>query len=198
MIQLYKRLLAAGAAAALLVLVVGGVASATGPVGVTPATYTNTSMLPGTSVTVPKTVQTSEIPPNPDLVFLADTTGSMGGAIGNVQTNATNVMNSVLAAQPTSNFGAASYKDRSDADRHQQLECGRRVRHARGRPVRARGDRQRHRVAARFEPDHRLVRRCTRSRSHRADERHDARNDDRCADRAERPRDRHQRRQPRR
>ena len=111
MIQLYKRLLAAGAAAALLVLVVGGVASATGPVGVTPATYTNTSMLPGTSVTVPKTVQTSEIPPNPDLVFLADTTGSMGGAIGNVQTNATNVMNSVLAAQPTSNFGAASYKD---------------------------------------------------------------------------------------
>src|SRR5260221_4152960 len=45
------------------------------------------------------------------LVFLADTTGSMGTAISNVQTNAVTVMNTVLAAQPTSNFGAASYKD---------------------------------------------------------------------------------------
>src|SRR5438067_4639539 len=104
MIQLYKRLLAAGAAAALLVLVVGGVASATGPSGVSPSTYTNT-LLPGQSVIVPKTVQTSETPPNPDLVFLADTTGSMGSAIGNVQTNATNVMNNVLAAETTSHFG---------------------------------------------------------------------------------------------
>jgi uncharacterized repeat protein (TIGR01451 family) len=110
MIQLYKRLLAAGAATALLVLAVGSVATAADPPGVTPKTYTNT-LLPGQSAAVPKTVQTSEIPPNPDLVFLADTTGSMGGAIGNVQTNATDVMNQVLAAQPTSNFGAASYKD---------------------------------------------------------------------------------------
>src|SRR5690242_13565909 len=106
MIQLCKRLFAAGAAAAMLVLAVGSVATATGPVGVTPAVVTGT-LLPGASMTVHKTVQTSEIPPNPDLVFLADTTGSMGGAIGNVQTNATNVMNTVLAAQPTSNFGAA-------------------------------------------------------------------------------------------
>jgi uncharacterized repeat protein (TIGR01451 family) len=35
----------------------------------------------------------------------------MGTAIGNVQANAVNVMNTVIAAQPTSNFGAASYKD---------------------------------------------------------------------------------------
>jgi uncharacterized repeat protein (TIGR01451 family) len=62
-------------------------------------------------MTVAKTVHTSTIPPNPDLVFLADTTGSMGAAIGNVQSNAINVMNTVLAAQPTSNFGAAQYKD---------------------------------------------------------------------------------------
>jgi len=108
--QLWKRLLAAGAAAATLVLFVGGVANATDPPGVSPTTYTNT-LLPGQSVAVAKTVQTSEIPPNPDLVFLADTTGSMGGAIGNVQTNATSVMNDILAAEPTSNFGAASYKD---------------------------------------------------------------------------------------
>ena len=110
MIKLYKRLLAAGAAAALLVLVVGSVAAATGTPGVDPAHVTGT-LLPGASATISKTVHTSTIPPNPDLVFLADTTGSMGGAIGNVQANATNVMNTVIGAQPSSFFGAASYKD---------------------------------------------------------------------------------------
>jgi uncharacterized repeat protein (TIGR01451 family) len=110
MILNWKRSLLAFAAAVTLVLGVGGTASATGPTGVDPASVSAT-LLPGGSMTVPKTVHTSTIPPNPDLVFLADTTGSMGGAIGNVQTNAVNVMNTVLAAQPTSNFGAASYKD---------------------------------------------------------------------------------------
>jgi uncharacterized repeat protein (TIGR01451 family) len=111
MIQLYKRLLAAGAATALLVLVVGGVATAADPPGVTPKTVTGT-LLPGESLPpIDKVVQTSEIPPNPDLVFLADTTGSMGGAITDVRNNAAAVMNDVLLAQPTANFGAASYKD---------------------------------------------------------------------------------------
>src|SRR3954453_13109104 len=110
MTQLWKRRVAAGAAAATLVLFVGGVANATDPPGVSPTTYANT-LLPGQSVAVAKTVQTSEISPNPDLVFLADTTCSMGGAIGNVQTNGAIVMNDILAAEPASNFGAASYKD---------------------------------------------------------------------------------------
>jgi uncharacterized repeat protein (TIGR01451 family) len=106
----WKRALLALTAAATLVLVIGETAIATGPPGVDPVSVSGT-MLPGTSMTVAKTVHTSTIPPNPDLVFLADTTGSMTAAISNVQTNAVNVMNSVLAAQPTSNFGAASYKD---------------------------------------------------------------------------------------
>lgn len=106
----HKRLAAAVAAAALIVLGIGTTATATGTPGVEPASVAAT-LLPGQSTDVAKVVHTSTIPPNPDLVFLADTTGSMGSAIGNVQTNAINVMNSVLGAQPTSFFGAASYKD---------------------------------------------------------------------------------------
>jgi uncharacterized repeat protein (TIGR01451 family) len=106
----WKRSLLAFAAAATLVLGAGSTASATGPAGIDPASVTGT-LLPGNSMTVAKTVHTSTIPPNPDLVFLADTTGSMLDAISNVQTNAVGVMNTILAAQPTSNFGAASYKD---------------------------------------------------------------------------------------
>jgi uncharacterized repeat protein (TIGR01451 family) len=106
----WKRVLLAVSAAATLMLGVGQAAMAIGPTGVDPASVSAT-MLPGTSMVVAKTVHTSTIPPNPDLVFLADTTGSMFAEISNVQTNAVNVMNTVLAAQPTSNFGAASYKD---------------------------------------------------------------------------------------
>jgi uncharacterized repeat protein (TIGR01451 family) len=114
MIFHWKRPLLALAAATTLVLGAGSTASATGPAGIDPASVTGT-LLPGNSMTVAKTVHTSTIPPNPDLVFLADTTGSMGGAIGNVQANAVGVMNTVLAAQPASNFGAASYKDFDNA-----------------------------------------------------------------------------------
>jgi len=114
MIFHWRRSLLAIAAAATLVLGAGSTASATGPAGIDPATVTGT-LLPGSSMSVAKTVHTSTIPPNPDLVFLADTTGSMGPAIGNVQANAVGVMNTVLAAQPTSTFGAASYKDFDNA-----------------------------------------------------------------------------------
>lgn len=76
------------------------VAAAIAAPGVTPSTVTAT-LLPGASNTISKSVETSPIPPNPDIFFLADTTGSMGTAIGNVQTNATNVMNTVALAQPT-------------------------------------------------------------------------------------------------
>jgi hypothetical protein len=81
--------------------------------GVTPPTVTS-SLNPGASMTVPKTVLTPAFPPNPDLVFLADTTASMGPAIANVETNATSIMNTVLAAQPTSQFGVAQYRDVGD------------------------------------------------------------------------------------
>lgn len=66
---------------------------------------------PGGSATVDKTVQTSAVPPNPDLVFLADTTGSMGGAIGDVQSGVSAIMSAVSSAQPSSQFAAAEYRD---------------------------------------------------------------------------------------
>ncbi|MDO8473468.1 MAG: hypothetical protein Q7T05_06585 [Dehalococcoidia bacterium] len=68
-------------------------------------------MKPGDSITVTKTVTTPVIPPNPDIYFLADTTGSMGGAIANVKANAGAIMAAVMLAQPTAQFGVGNYKD---------------------------------------------------------------------------------------
>jgi len=84
--------------------------------GVTPASVTGT-LLPGGSMTITKTVETPPIPPDPDIVFLADTTSSMAGAIGNVQTNSASIISTVLGAQPTAQFGVAHYTDQACADR---------------------------------------------------------------------------------
>ncbi|MBP2336802.1 hypothetical protein JOF41_002980 [Saccharothrix coeruleofusca] len=69
---------------------------------------------PGASTGVTKTVTTPQVPPNPDLVFLADTTGSMGGAIADVRDNAAAVTGEVLAAQPSAQFAVAEYRDAGD------------------------------------------------------------------------------------
>lgn len=69
------------------------------------------NVAPGGNVTIKKTLTTPVIPPKPDIVFLSDTTGSMGGAIGNVKTNVATIMDQVRAAQPDAEFGAAEYKD---------------------------------------------------------------------------------------
>ncbi|MDQ2587931.1 Calx-beta domain-containing protein [Saccharothrix yanglingensis] len=69
---------------------------------------------PGASTTVAKTVTTPVVPPNPDLVFLADTTGSMGGAIADVRNNAGAVTGAVLDAQPTARFAVSEYRDAGD------------------------------------------------------------------------------------
>lgn len=82
--------------------------------GVTPATVSAT-LLPGQSNVQAKSVETSPIPPKPDIVFLADTTGSMGGALTNVRNNATAIMNLVRADQADSQFGVAAYKDFGDS-----------------------------------------------------------------------------------
>ncbi len=66
---------------------------------------------PGDSFVVKKVVSTPTIPPKPDVVFLADATGSMGSAIANVRIGATNIMNQVRAAQADSQFAVASYRD---------------------------------------------------------------------------------------
>ena len=69
----------------LLNLAFGAGALAADPVE--PATV-NETVAPGASITINKTVHTPVIPPKPDIIFLADTTGSMGGAIANVKGNA--------------------------------------------------------------------------------------------------------------
>ncbi|WP_410643786.1 Calx-beta domain-containing protein [Amycolatopsis sp. lyj-346] len=88
--------------------------AAAAPPGVDPATV-DLTLSAGQSVDVTKHVTTSAVPPNPDLVLLADTTGSMGGAIANVRTNAGAITGDVLAAQPTAQFGVAEYKDFTDS-----------------------------------------------------------------------------------
>lgn len=66
---------------------------------------------PGTSIEIEKIVQTPVIAPKPDILFLADTTGSMGGVIENVSDNAVAIMNAILTAAPDAQFGVANYKD---------------------------------------------------------------------------------------
>lgn len=77
---------------------------------VTPDTF-NGTLTSGSSVDISKTVTTPAVPPKIDIVFLADTTGSMGSAIANVQSNATSIMTTVRGDQPDSQFGAANYTD---------------------------------------------------------------------------------------
>lgn len=68
----------------------------------------------GGTATVNKTVATPPIPPNPDIVFVTDTTGSMTKPITNVQSNIAMILSTVKTAQPTSQFAVVSYKDVTD------------------------------------------------------------------------------------
>lgn len=74
---------------------------------------------PGDALDVSKHVHTPPIPPRPDICFLADTTSSMGTAVGNVAANATTIMNMVRAVQPDSQFCAAQYRDSGDSPEFQ-------------------------------------------------------------------------------
>jgi hypothetical protein len=95
-------------------LLLPGVVALAAPPGVDPSTV-DITLLPGQSTTITKNVTTAEIPPNPDVVLLADTTGSMITAIDNVQVNAGAVTDAVLNAQPTAQFGVSSYRDEGDS-----------------------------------------------------------------------------------
>ena len=97
-----------------------GTVHAVGTPGVTPQHYTN-ALAPGQSVTITKTVETPTIPPNPDIVLLADTTTSMGASIGNVQSNASSIVSQIKTAQPTAEFAVADYKDTDDGSGHYLL-----------------------------------------------------------------------------
>jgi hypothetical protein len=67
----------------------------------------------GTS-TLFRTQITPRIPPQPDIVFLADTTGSMGNPIQNVKDNVVRIMNQVAAVQPNAQFAVSAYKDKEN------------------------------------------------------------------------------------
>lgn len=103
-----------GAAVATLGLLA---ATATGAaaVGVDPPTY-GSSADPGTVINLTKTVSTPEIPPKPDIVLMADRTGSMDGAIGNVAANMATIVSDVQAAQPQAQFAVTSYCDFGEPD----------------------------------------------------------------------------------
>ena len=81
---------------------------------VTPATVFLT-LAEGQSTTLTKSVTTPAIPPNPDIVFLVDTTTSMGPVIANVQANIVPILTNILGAQSTAQFAVAMYKDTADA-----------------------------------------------------------------------------------
>ena len=106
------RLRAITLAALPAVLAVGtvGLPAAHAATGVDPTSVTLT-LGPGQSSTVNKVVHTPVVPPNPDIVLLADTTGSMAAPIGNVRANAASVVADVQAAQPTAQFAVAEYRD---------------------------------------------------------------------------------------
>lgn len=87
-----------------------GLPAAHAATGVDPSQATLT-LGPGQSGTISKVVHTPVVPPNPDIVLLADTTGSMAAAIGNVRANAATVVSDVRSAQPTAQFAVAEYKD---------------------------------------------------------------------------------------
>jgi len=78
----------------------------------TPPTVSQVSsdLAPGWSETLSKSVRPYRNRDG-DIVFLADTTGSMTDAIANVRSNANRIMSSILAEEPSSQFGVASYKD---------------------------------------------------------------------------------------
>ncbi len=95
-------------------MLVAGAGTAYAAPGVTPAEVT-LDLAPGGSTTIAKTVSTPAIPPKPDITFLIDTTGSMGGVISNVQTNANTILSNVASAQPDAQFAVAEYRDMSDA-----------------------------------------------------------------------------------
>ena len=68
-------------------------------------------LAPGESLVVDKEVGTPEIPPKPDIYFMSDTTGSMGGTIGAVSANADAILAAIAAVQPDAQFGVGNYRD---------------------------------------------------------------------------------------
>src|SRR4029453_246893 len=55
--------------------------------------------------------------------FLADTTGSMGGALANVKTNAATIIDTVKTNSSQPRFGAGDYKDFRSCNEGETVPC---------------------------------------------------------------------------
>jgi hypothetical protein len=111
-LELWKG--APGAAGSVLIDSVGNDGS--------PPTVTNPSAVPanenalqitpgGSRVAGGIRLGTAPIPPKPDIVYLADTTSSMGTALDTVRSQIPAIADTVRSSQPGAQFGAAHYKD---------------------------------------------------------------------------------------
>ncbi|WP_344142108.1 choice-of-anchor D domain-containing protein [Polymorphospora rubra] len=72
-------------------------------------------LTPGGSAVVVRSVTTATIPPRPDVVLLADTTGSMQAALNDVRINALRIVDDIRSVQPDARFAVAEYRDVGDA-----------------------------------------------------------------------------------
>ena len=100
----------------LVLLIPANVLAVGGGDTVVPSSYA-TSLKPGQSVTITKTVTISAGTPTSakvDVFFLADTTGSMGGALQNVKNGAAAIIAGVSGLGDVA-FGVGEYRDVGDA-----------------------------------------------------------------------------------
>lgn len=100
-----RRLALAGALTAAV-----GAAPAAFAQGVSPVSVSG-NVNPGQTIHVSKTVATPVVPPKPDVVLLVDTTGSMDGAIADVQSGMSTIISTVRGAQPDAQFAITQYRD---------------------------------------------------------------------------------------
>ncbi len=78
--------------------------------GISPSSVERT-LPPGGSTKIDKKVQTPKVPPKPEIYFLADTTGSMGGSVATVKAAASSIFNDPALVAAGAVFGAGDYKD---------------------------------------------------------------------------------------
>ncbi|MEN8114639.1 MAG: vWA domain-containing protein [Actinomycetota bacterium] len=87
------------------------VASANGPVPSISPEEVEVVLFPGESVDVRKVIQTPAIPPDADVYFLVDTTGSMWDVIDQIKTDIGMIIPTIQAVAPGARFGLGEYRD---------------------------------------------------------------------------------------